>query len=349
METITIRYDALIEYEGEIIVDSKVARILRAVNENRSLISASKALGMSYTKLWNTISKLERLTGKKILDTKKGGIDRGKAELTEFGKKLLEIYENSISKLEEAGIIGKMQKVSEVPDLVVAHSHDPVFSAILEKLGEEFSVKSLCLGSGLALAMLTLGEADVACIHLYDPEYGYNSSFLEKLWLKDGVEKIGAFEREVVLAYRKELNFEGLEEIIGEILRGNLRFANRNRGSGTRQFFDQILLDYSKKLKIGLGNIQGYESEFYTHDEVAKQIYYSNFDAGAMIGYSAKKFNLKFFHLTWEPYECFALKNRKSKAIERLKDLMNSEWFKSLINVTPGYRLSQIPCCGKKG
>ncbi|MCS7130321.1 MAG: LysR family transcriptional regulator [Archaeoglobaceae archaeon] len=342
MDAITIRYDAVIEYEGEKIVDSKVASILKALRENRSLISTSKALGMPYARLWNLISKLERLTGRKIVETKKGGKERGKAELTEFGKKLLEIYEDSISKLEEAGLIGRMQKISEKTDLVIAHSHDHVFSAILEKLSEEFNVKSLCIGSGMALAMLSLREVDVACIHLYDPKNGYNSSFLERFWLKNEVEKIGAFERELVIAYRRDLNFESLEELIAEILKGNLKIANRNRGSGSRIFFEQLLFEYSRRLKIGLENVQGYESEFYTHDEVAKQIYSSNFDAGVLLGSSARKFNLKFFHLTWEPYECYALKNRKKSAIERLKELMNSEWLKSLINVTPGYRIGSL-------
>lgn len=340
MAEITVRYEALIEYEGERLVDSEIACILRVLNENKSLISASKTLGVSYARLWNLIARIERTIGKKIVETKKGGKKGGKAELTDLGKQLLETYEKANARLEELGLIGKMQKISEKPEIVIAHSHDPLFSAVLERLSEEISVKSICVGSGMALAMLTLGEADVACLHLYDPESGgYNSGFLEKFWLKDKVEKLGAFEREVVVAFRNDLEFKSLEELITGILKGNLRFANRNRGSGTRQFFDQVLLDYSRRLNIGLENIQGYESEFYTHDEVARQIYRGNFDAGALIGSIAKKFNLKCFHLTWEPYECYALKNRRSLAIERLKGLINSEWFKSLINVTPGYRL----------
>lgn len=340
MEEISVRFEALVEYRGEKIIDSEFARILRALNEGKSLISASKALGISYASLWNTIAKIERLTGRKIVEAKRGGREGGRAELTEFGKKLLEIYERANAKLEELGLIGKLQKISEKPEIVIAHSHDPVFSAVLEKIGENFSVKSLCVGSGMALAMLTLGEADIACSHIYDPESGsYNSAYLEKLWLKGRVEKIGSFQRELVLAYRRGLDFANLNDLLSEILRGKLRIANRNRGSGTRILFDQILSDYSKSLGLGFEALQGYETEFYTHEEVARQISSSNFDAGVLLRYYAEKYGLKAIHLTWESYECFALKNRASKAIDHLEELLHSDWLKSLLMITPGYRL----------
>ncbi|MEM1671039.1 MAG: substrate-binding domain-containing protein [Archaeoglobaceae archaeon] len=341
MEEITVRYEALIEYRGDKIVDFRIASILRALDENKSLISSSRALGIPYAKLWNTISRMERLTGKKILEARKGGREGGKAELTDFGKKLLEVYEKANARLEKLGLAGKMNAIAEEAEIVIAHSHDPILSAVIEKLSEEFSVRSLNIGSGMALAMLTLGEADVACMHLYDPQSGsYNSSFLEKFWLKDMVEKLGGFEREIVIAYRKDLKFESMEELMAEILRGELRLANRNRGSGTRLILDQILKEHSKKLNLPIENVQGYETEFYTHEEVAKQISESKFDVGLLIRFFAEKYNLRFFHVVWESYECFALKNRKSKAIERLKELMNSDWFESLIKITSGYKLT---------
>lgn len=340
MEEVTVSYDALIEYRGEKIVNSETASILRAINENKSIISASKALGIPYTRLWNTISKIERLAGRKIVKAKKGGKGGGKAELTEFGKQLLEAYDKAIAKIEKFGLIGK-QKIVEKPEIVIAHSHDPLFSAVIEKLSEYFNVKSLCVGSGMALAMFTLGEADVACLHLYDPGTGiYNTGFLEKFWLKDKVEKVGTIKREVVIAYRKDLKFGSIEDLIFEILNGKLRVANRNRGSGTRQIFDKVLSDYSNKLKIDNKNVCGYETEFFTHEEVANQISKSNFDVGVLIRYFAEKYDLKFFHLAWEFYECFALKNRKSRAVEHLKEIMNSEWFRSLIKITPGYDIA---------
>jgi len=340
MEEISVRYEAFIEHRGEKIVDSEIARILKALNENKSMISASKALGMPYTRLWSTIAKLERLSGKKIVTAKKGGREGGKAELTDFGKKLLETYEIANARLEELGLSGS-QKIAKAPEVVVAHSHDPVFSAVLEKLSNEFSVNSLCVGSGMALAMLTLGEADVACIHLYDPESGvYNTPYLEKFWLKDRVFKLGALRRELVIAFRRDLNFVSLNELIAEILDGRVRVANRNRGSGTRIFFEKLLFDHSEK--VDFEKIQGYEREFYTHEEVAKQISTANFDVGVLLRFYAEKYGLKFFHLTWESYECFALKNRSSKAIKRLKELMNSDWFNALVRITPGYELTSL-------
>ncbi len=339
MDELNIVYEVFVEYKGEKIVDSEIANILREIRENKSLLSVSKLLGISYAKLWSTISKIERLSGRKIVDARRGGRGGGKAELTDFGMKLLELYERAVANLEKSGLKGKIHEIAEKPEFTVAHSSDPVFSAVLEKLGEEMSIESFCVGSGMALAMLTLGEADVACIHLYDAEdRSYNKRYLERFWLKDKVEKIGSFERELVIAYRKNLNFESLEEIIHEILKGNLTVANRNRGSGTRVYFDQILLDYSKKLNMSLNDIKGYKTEFYSHEEVAKQIFDSKSDVGVLLRYHAAKYNLKFIHLTWEKYECYALRDRLCK-VKRLKELMDSQWFKSLIELTPGYTL----------
>ncbi len=339
MEEITACYEAFIEFRGEKVVDARIASILREIYEKKSLISASKALGIPYSRLWNMIARVERATGRRIVEARKGGRDGEKAELTEFGIKLLELYERANARLEKLGLLGKMQKLSEKPSVTIAHSHDPVFSALIEKLSAEFSVKSICVGSGMALAMLTLGEADVACSHLYEPKSGYNTAYLEKLWLKDRVERIGAFQRELVLAYRKDLNFGSLEELIAEILRGKIRVANRNRGSGTRLYFDQVLSVYAEKLRTSSDMASGFETEFFTHEDVARQIYEKNFDAGALLRYLAEKYGLKFFHLTWEPYECYSLVNRRNETIDRLQELMNSEWFRSLVRITPGYRI----------
>jgi putative molybdopterin biosynthesis protein len=149
----------------------------------KSLISASRTLGISYSKLWNLVARIERATGRWIVEARKGGRDGGKAELTEFGRKLLEIYERINAKLQDFGFSGKMQKISEKPDLMISHSHDRIFSGLIEKLSEEFRVNSICLGSGMALMMLTPGEADVACAHLYEPKSGYNTAYLERLWI----------------------------------------------------------------------------------------------------------------------------------------------------------------------
>lgn len=343
IEDFVARYDVIIEFNGESIIDASMAMILKAIRKKGSLLAASKSLGIPYARLWENIARLERVTGRKIVKAHRGGKSRGGASLTEFGERLIMLYDAAQARLERAGLIGPAHSLTSRPNVIIAYSHDPLISALIfELLREGIKVNGLCLGSGLSLAMLTLREADVACTHLYDPETGiYNKPYLKRFWLLDKVERVGGFLREIVLAYRSECKLKNVDSAVKNILLGKLKIANRNRGSGTRVYMDYLLREYSQKYELNMNNIRGYETELRTHEEVAKQISSGRADAGLMLRYIAEKHELKWIHVTWELYECYALKERKTnKAIKKIKELLNSEWFKSLLNTTPGY--SQI-------
>ena len=64
--------------------------ILRLVHETGTLSEAARLLGMSYRHAWGMIKRIERIIGKPLLKTKKGGrVGGGGAELTEAGVRLL--------------------------------------------------------------------------------------------------------------------------------------------------------------------------------------------------------------------------------------------------------------------
>ncbi len=340
MEDFVVRYNVVIEFSGEPIIDASMAMVLKAIREKGSLLAVSKSLGIPYARLWENIARLERATGRKIVKTHRGGRSRGGTSLTEFGERLLMLYDAAQARLERAGLTGPARSLSSKPSIVIAYSHDPLMSALISRLLREgIKVNGLCLGSGLSLAMLTLREADVACAHLYDPETGtYNEPYLERFWLFNKVERIGGFLREMVLAYRSEFELESIDSAMKSILLGELKIANRNRGSGTRVYMDHMLRKFARKHKLSMDNVRGYETEFRTHEEVAKQISSGGADVGLTLRYIAEKHELKWIHVTWEPYECYALKERTTnKAVKRIRELLNSEWFKSLLNTISGY------------
>lgn len=261
--------------------------------------------------------------------------------MTSFGEELLTLYSLARSRLEGVGLVGASHQVSAEPDLTIAHSHDPVLAALLATLSRSgVRVNSLCLGSGLSLALLTLKGADVACIHLYDPETNtYNKPYIERLWLGDSVVKVGGFLREVVLAFRRDLEIGNLEELMRGVLCGRFRVALRNRGSGTRAFFEHMLREYSVRLGLEAGGVAGMGSELQTHEDVAKHIASGRADVGLTLRHVAEEHELGWIHVVWEPYECYALKERKpNRGVVELERLMNSELLKSVLNTTPGYR-----------
>ena len=65
---------------------------LRAVDEHHSLHSAAEALNLSYVKALKILNRLEENVGYTVVERRRGGNDRGGAELTEAGRNLLEQY-----------------------------------------------------------------------------------------------------------------------------------------------------------------------------------------------------------------------------------------------------------------
>lgn len=78
-----------------------VVWLLEKVRENGSLRSAASSLGISYSKAYTMISKLEKTLEKSVLIRKKGGSSRPGATLTTFGEVLLEEYKVFQSSIKE--------------------------------------------------------------------------------------------------------------------------------------------------------------------------------------------------------------------------------------------------------
>jgi len=331
------RIQLLLELDGKPLIDWELASILRLIEEWGSLLKASRLLGVPYSRAWERISRAERLAGFKLVVARRGGAERGGMRLTEEGKRLLKRYLEAERRVMDAYRTVRAGEV-EVPDLTLAHSHDILLTVILDRLRSEgFDVEDACIGSGLALASLSLGECDVAASHLYDPETGeYNQSFIEAYWLTDRVEVIGGYMRELVFAYRPGLKPLSVEETLRGLVEGKLRLINRNRASGTRVYLDYLLKplceDPSRR-------VRGYEVAAYTHSETARAVASGRADVCLTLRHSAEAYGLKATHVTWERYEYIALKDRlKRRGVQRLGELLKSDWLLELVGSTPGYR-----------
>ncbi|WP_048091988.1 substrate-binding domain-containing protein [Geoglobus acetivorans] len=335
--TVTPRIEIFLEYDGKKVADSDAAELLRAIKEKGSILSASHSLGIPYSKAWEILSRIERISGRKVVETRRGGRSGGGAHLTAFGDRLLAVYMKAKMDLEKRTVMAERHSES----VFIAYSNDPLFAMVVDRLAGEENVESISPGSGMALAMLTLNEADVACCHLYDAESGeYNIPFLEKFWLLDRVVRLGGFERELVFAFRRDSGIAGLEDGIRKILEGKLRFAARNLGSGTRELARSLFERYARTFGIREASIRGLEYECRTHEDVAYRIANGDADAGILLRYVAEKYGLQAYHLRWERYECFALRDCLYKnGVKKLQELLNSRWFVGMIEFLPGYRL----------
>lgn len=67
--------------------------LLKAINEEGSLMAASLKLGVSYRKAWGLIRKAEEDMGFQLVRKVRGGSKGGETTLTEEGKSLIKAYE----------------------------------------------------------------------------------------------------------------------------------------------------------------------------------------------------------------------------------------------------------------
>lgn len=179
-------------------------------------------------------------------------------------------------------------------------SHDPSLDLAAQFLpAKKRRMVSLNVGSLGGLLALRKGEAHMAGCHLLDPESGtYNIAYIrEYLPLEMKIIMIGWARRSQGLMVmpgnpRRVMDFEDLK-------REDVRFLNRQRGSGTR-----VLLDYHlKKRGFSPESIRGYEQEEYTHMAVAAGVLSGRADAGLGVAAAADALGLDFLPLFDEEYD----------------------------------------------
>lgn len=220
--------------------------------------------------------------------------------------------------------------------IVVVGSHDNTLDVLADELraGEKgLILSSSHVGSTGGLMAIRKGACHLAGSHLLDTEDGsYNVSYIKK-YLPDTPVKL------VHLVYRDQglmvlpgnpKNIRGIEDLARE----ELRFINRQGGSGTR-----ILLDYRlKQLGIDPANIKGYETEEFTHMSVAVAVLSGAADLGLGIYASAKALKLDFIPVVTEQYDLVIPESHfDSENIRILLDTINTARFRQRVEALGGY------------
>jgi molybdate transport repressor ModE-like protein len=101
MKTTEIKYKIWIEKDGDIIIGMGREKLLREIEKTGSIKKASENIGISYKKAIEYIKAMEKRTGKKIVETFRGGANKGGAKLTPFAKKLLKDFEEILKRFEK--------------------------------------------------------------------------------------------------------------------------------------------------------------------------------------------------------------------------------------------------------
>jgi putative molybdopterin biosynthesis protein len=220
--------------------------------------------------------------------------------------------------------------------IVIVGSHDNSLDVLADQLKaghSELTLSSSHVGSMGGLMAIKRGVCHLAGTHLLDTEDGsYNISYLKKYLPDTSVKLIHLVQRDQGLILRpgNPKKIRGIEDLG----RKDVRFINRQVGSGTR-----ILLDYKlNQLGIKADAINGYQNEEFTHMAVAVSVLSGSEDAGLGIYAAAKALNLDFIPVVTEQYDLVIPQEYfETEAVQILLEIINSPTFKQRVEALGGY------------
>jgi putative molybdopterin biosynthesis protein len=218
-------------------------------------------------------------------------------------------------------------------------SHDVILDLLAQFLAEyDRRFVSANVGSQGGLVALQRGEAHLAGSHLLDPESGeYNLSSIRRYMPGISFRLVELVKREQGLLVEKG-NPKGIKGL-DDLVRPGVRFANRQRGAGTR-----VLLDYHLNLMgIAAGEVVGYNHEEYTHLGIAAAVASGRADCGLGIPAAAQALDLDFIPLFHERYDLvIPQEHAGSDLLAPLFAVINGQAFREAVSGLPGYDVSSM-------
>ena len=236
-----------------------------------------------------------------------------------------------------------LRPVREIQNTIVCiGSHDTALDVLgnfLKKKHPELSFSSAHVGSMGGLLALKRSEAHLAGTHLLDEEtYEYNRSYIRKIIPDKRIVLINLVHRDQGLLVRKG-NPKGIRGF-EDLARGDVIFANRQSGSGTRLLTDMHL----KKLRIDPASVKGYDHEDYTHMAVGAAVLSGAADTGLAVLSTAQALELDFIPVAKERYD-FAIPQEfyDTPLLQALIEIIrDDEEFRLQIIALGGYDVSEM-------
>ncbi len=310
--------------------DPVLPAVLRAVERSGSLAAAAREVGLSYRHVWNLFAKWERALGRPLALLERG---RG-ARLTPLGAKLLELDAEARERIApQLGELARRLRAEITrPDerrLRVHASHDLAIARLPRLAGDRLRLELEFHGSVESLEALARGTCDAAGFHVAEQT---PSPEIERRLDARAHRLIGVAVREQGLMIGKgnPKRITGLPDLA----RSDLRLVHRQRGSGTRLVFDQLLA----RAGVVRAEPPGYPLEEFTHLAVASAVAGGIADVGFGIRAAAAELSLGFIPLVSERYFLACRAERlASRGVETVLALLRGKAFRDLLGTLPGY------------
>jgi putative molybdopterin biosynthesis protein len=233
-----------------------------------------------------------------------------------------------------------MPEETSQPSVIFSGSHDLAVELFAHHLEKYLNIMILPVGSLDGLVTLRQGLCHLSGCHLLDVSGEYNLPFVRHFFPDRPVQVFTLAQREQGLMTASG-NPKSIHSL-ADLARQDVKFINRNPGSGTRIWLDhQIAM-----LGIPAGNIPGYENSARTHTECARFVKEGKVDVALGLHAAASQQALAFIPLFHERYD-LVIPQEQAGLLKPLLDTIQTKTFRRSVESLVGYDTShtgeQIP------
>lgn len=323
-------------------LDPQGLALLQAVHDTGKLTEAAARVGYSYRHAWNLLGKWQAFFGSPLIE-----LERGKgARLAPLGEKLLWAdqrirarlspqLDNLASELELE--LNRVLQASN-PGLRIHASHGFAVAALRQWLERDpsWQWEVQFRGGNEAIIALHRHDCEVAGLHVPAGPLGELSMSRIQPWMRPDQRAITFVVRTqgLMLAPGNPHGVKGL----ADLRRSELRFVNREQGSGTRMLLEDLL----RRDELDSMKITGFHNEEFTHAAVAAYVASGMADVGFGVEAAARQFGLEFIPMAREHY-CLLCREDSLDlpAMGALLKVLQDPEFQTCIARLPGYALSR--------
>ena len=219
---------------------------------------------------------------------------------------------------------------TKLPTVILSGSHDLALEEIARRLAKHLLLLSLPVGSLDGLVNLRLGLCQAAGSHLLDENGQYNTAYVHRIFPDREMELVTLGHRTQGLMLTRG-NPKRIR-LFADLARADVRFVNRNAGSGTRLWINSEL----KKTGIGSAAIRGYGQVVKTHTEAASWIESGRADVAIGLQAAAHQQGLDFIPLFEERYD-LVVPQEHEKILSPILNYIQAVDFRRLLDSLTGY------------
>lgn len=121
-KTVRPRVKVWLEADGDSVLCRGLSDILRAVDETGSIKSGAAKVGRSYRFVWARIKEAETAFGSSLVESRVGGREAKRSELTPLARDLLNVFDEMCAKVYQL-VDGRFAE--QVKETLRRHSHQP--------------------------------------------------------------------------------------------------------------------------------------------------------------------------------------------------------------------------------